>query len=108
MTLEQPKLVEKTPLEQPKSDAPIKELVPNSVDITHPIRLEPVEDTPDVPKAQPEGAGSSPVFNPIRINPVISNEYLPFTPPMKDDVNPVGERPNKPQEPLSGGSTRVE
>ena len=108
MTLEQPKLVEKTPLEQPKSDAPVKELVPNSVDITHPIRLEPVEDMPNVPKVQPVGPGSSSVFNSIRINPVINKEYLPFTPPMKDDVNPGGERPNKSQEPLSGGSTRVE
>ena len=108
VTLEQPKLVEKTPLEQPKLDAPVKEPVPNSVDITHPIRLEPVEDTPNVPKAQPVGAGSSSVFNPIRINPIINKEYLPFTPPMKDDVNPVGERPNKSQEPLSGGSIRVE
>ena len=53
MTPEKSKLVEKTPLEQPKSDVPAKESVPNSVDITHPIRLKPVEDTPDVPKAQP-------------------------------------------------------
>ena len=27
---------------------------------------------------------------------------------MKDDVNPVGERPNKPQEPLPRGSRREE
>ena len=109
MTPEQPKLVEKSPLEQPKSDAPVKELVPKSVDITHPIRLEPVEDTSSVPKAQPVGAGSSSVFNPInKINPVINKEYLPFTLPMKDDVNPGGERPNNPQEPLSGGSIKAE
>ena len=72
VTPEQPKLVEQTPLEQPKLDVPAKEPVPNSVDITHPIWLEPVEDTPDVPKAQPVGAGSSSVFNLIRINPVIN------------------------------------
>ena len=108
MTPEQPKLVEDTPLEQPKSDAPIKEPVPKLVDITHPIWLEPVEDTLSDPKAQPVVAGSSFVFNPIRINPVINKEYLPFTPPTKDDVNPRGERPKNPQEPLSGGSTRVE
>ena len=78
VTPEQPQLVEKTLLEQPKSDAPIKEQVPNSVDITHPIRLEPVVDTSNVPKAHPLGAESSYVFNPIRINPVISKEYLSF------------------------------
>ena len=82
-------------MEQPKLDAPVKEPVPNSVDITHPIWLEPVEDTPDVPKAQPVGVGSSFVFNPIRINLVINKEYLSFTPPMKDDVNPGSEKPNK-------------
>ena len=96
MTSKQSKLVENTPLEQPKSDAPVKEPVPKSVDIIHPIQLEPVEDAPSVPKAQPVGIGSSSVFNPIRINPVINKEYLPFTPPMKDDVNPRSERPNKP------------
>ena len=105
---EQPKLVEQTSLEQPKSNAPIKEPVPNSIDIIHPIQLEPVADTPEVPKAQLVGAGSSSVFNTIQINPVIDKEYLPFTLPMKDDVNPVGEMLNKPHEPLPGGSTRVD
>ena len=64
---EQPKLVKQPPVDQLKSTAPIKEPVPNSVDIIHPIQLEPVPEMLEVPKAQPVGAGSSFVFEPIRI-----------------------------------------
>ena len=94
-------------MDQLKSNAPIKEPVPNSVDIIHPIQLEPVPKMLEVPKAQLVGAGSSSVFEPIRINPKIDQEYLPFTLPMKD-VIPIGEMPNKPHEPLPGGSTRLD
>ena len=104
---EQPKLMEQPAVDQLKLNAPIKEPIPNSVDIIHPIQLEPVPEMLEVPKAQPVGVGSSSVFEPIRINPVIDQEYLPFTLPMKD-VIPIGEMPNKPHEPLSGGSTRLD